>query len=176
MGFDDMSDEDKKALLQHLQGQQDTDSPPTDPISQNNGGAQSNPLQDQTPSYASQHVSPDVSQSLNQNESNLDLQQTAKQDALNKLMAQASTLTPMNQKIAEGMGGMGSVGNVAMKEAQPAIKAGVETAFPKLQKFFQVGGKIFPAANTAEAMQVHKALEQKGLVGQNRTLVGPFNK
>lgn len=168
MGFDDMSDEDKQALLNAMKSNSQTS--------------------DQTPSFASQNVSPDVSKALNDNENNIDAQQTARKAALEKMAS--SGLTPMNQKIAEGMGGMGSIQNVAMQEAQPlaqaAVKAatpyaeeaasGLQQVFPKIQKYFTAGTKTFPAANTAEAMQVHKALEQSGAVGPNRTLIGPFFK
>ena len=176
MGFDDMSDEDKQALMNAMKGQSDP--------SQGIGSLNPN----STPSFASQNVPADVSQSLNSNENNIDSQNSAKQAALDNL--RNTGLTPMNQKIAEGMGGMGSIENVAMKEAQPmaqaAVKAatpyvdeaasGIKSAFPKLQQWFQAGTKTFPAANTAEAMQVHKALERTGAIGPNRTLVGPFHK
>lgn len=174
MNYDDMSDEDKQALMETMKNS--SSSTPT------MGSFSFN----QDPSYASKNVSPDVSQSLTNNEFNIDSQNLARKAALEQFTNQG--LTPEVQKIAEGMGGMGSVENIALKEAQPVVQAGLKAAtpyvedaasglqkvFPKLQKYFQVGDKIFPAKHTAEAMKVHNALEKKGLVGSNQNLVGPF--
>ena len=43
--------------------------------------------------------------------------------------------------------------------------------FNTLKKMFQVGEKVFPASNAAEAMKIKHALEQSGQVAMNRTLV-----
>lgn len=178
MGFDDLSDEDKQKLLSTMKsGQEEAPASKMGSFGFN-----------QAPSYASTNVAPDVSGQLNQNEANNDVQNAAKQAALEKFANQG--LTPMNQKIAEGMGGVGSLENVALSEARPALQGamkaaapyaeeaagGLQKVFPKLQKYFQAGEVKFPAANTAEAMQVHKALEQNGVIGANRSLTGPFYK
>lgn len=142
MGFDDMSDEDKKAML--------------DSVKSNFGSFGNN----QQPSYASQNVPEDVSQPLNDNENNIDAQQDAKQAALDKLIQQGSTLTPMNQKIAEGLGGMGSIRNIAMKEAQPLIKGVApyveEAANGIMNKF---GKNAVPLAERPSASFMQKAGE-----------------
>lgn len=178
MAFDDMSDEDKQALLAAMKANSSQSSPSSDIGSLNPS---------QTPSFASQNVDSDTSQSLNNNENNIDSQRAAKLAAFAQMQQDTDK---MAEHYAQGLGGMGSVEARAMQELEPvaqsAIKAatpvvedaasGLQKVFPKLQKYFQAGTTQFPAANTAEAMKVHQALEQAGTVGPNRILSGPFYK
>lgn len=202
MGWDDLSDDDKQKLLSSMQnspsdGTQDSSAQstsPPDPSSTPSGIGSLNPQLGQ--SFASQNVSPDVSQSLNNNETTLDNQRAAKQAALDKLVN--TPLTPLNQRIAEGMGGVGSLAvregaplvEMAAQEAAPYVQqavakagpaideaaTGIKQAFPKIQKWFQAGTKEFPAADRAQAELLHGKMEQNGMVGPNRTLVGPYYK
>lgn len=95
---------------------------------------------------------------------------------------------PTLKNMTEGMlggGVVGSVENLAAREAGPAMNAiaqkaapyaeqamqEVRPAFQKIKKMFQVGDKVFPASNTAEAMKIKEALEASGQVKPNRALI-----
>jgi len=165
MGFnDEMSDEEKKLMLGRVQSEQS----PEQELPVQSEMANITPIKgfndqynDQTPSYASQHVSPDVSQALNANESNIDSQQAAKQAALEKLIAQSGTLTPMNQKIAEGMGGMGSIKNVAAKALPLAERASapfLQKTGPEAKTFKNIEEQYTYLQNTAKDLR-NKAMQ-----------------
>ena len=144
MGFDDMSDEDKQSMLDKLNGSIDKPAPASKPDSFSGFSA------DQQPSFASQHVSPDVQQSVTGSENKIDSDRQARLDAIKQMTS--GGLTPEVQKIAEGMGGMGSIAvkgaapiiaeaapflrQVAQKAA-PAVEEAAQGVFPTIQKMFK---------------------------------------
>lgn len=67
------------------------------------------------------------------------------------------------------MGGVQSIKSAALPVAETAV-AEAKGAFPTIKKMFEVGGKQFPAENTAQALKVKEALEKAGQILPNRAL------
>jgi hypothetical protein len=121
----------------------------------------------QDPSYASQNISPDVSQTLNANEANIDSQQAAKQARVDKLMVSSTQLTPEIQKIAEGMGGMGSIKAVASKTLPLAERV---VSNPRIQQFITMQDAAKEARDVANALWDKAAYSKDAIFANAKAL------